>query len=580
MSFKKITLLALIMAAIMICSCLVCSADIGLDVSESEVKINLDFGEGVAGKKLAIEVFNPSKDLSGIASADSEALMEVFAFVAQTTADAEGKAEITYTPTGKSGWYTVKAGYENCEEYESERFVYVRQKDTDDLLAALRSATDASAIKNVFADPTDDSLAGYVILALDETEAYEIFDSASAAVKESIYKVLFARAEELVSTDDMKQIFSEAVFSEKLFSINDTGELKDYIEDYADVLGFADSDIYNGIYLNNTLCGSKTKTKVLKAITEYEWTDDAKADVVGTCEEIIFLTALYNENVYDRIGDMIEAAEEMLIANGANLDDMEDVTSKTDVYRSIAGEEYSDIDAFVSKLNDAIDDNSKDSDKKDNKKKTSGGGGSGSGTNMVIPGNVAAATPPDELESRFTDLENVGWAVDAIEYLAEQGIVQGKSENLFYPEAEMTRAEFAKVLVLSFDILDKDAKADFTDVKPDDWYYPYVASAYEKGIINGYGDSFGAGDPITRQDMATIVCRAMEATGMKVEAIRDYNGFADEDRISDYALEGVKTLYSAGIINGMDDDHFAPLNYATRAQVAKIIYGLLVGQEG
>ncbi len=582
MSFRKIIFSVFMTMAIMLSASFACFADIALEVTESCVKINLDFGEQIAGKKVAVEVFNPSKDFSSITTSSSENLMDVFAFVKQLNADSEGKAEISYTPKGKSGWYTVKAGYENCESYESERFVYVRQKDIDDLLTAIKNSTDTEIIKNVFAEAGGDELSGYVMLESDKTEAFPVFSEASSAVKESIYKSMLANAKDISDAESFNKFFSQAVFSEKLFSINKTKELKEYIEQYAEKLGLTESDIYNDIYLKNTLCDSNViKPKVLENIINLDWTDAQKADVVGTCEDIIFLTTVYNTNVYERLGELIKAAEDKLKENGANLDELAEVYSETDVYRYISGTNYEDLEAFIETLNDGIDKYSKDEGSSSGGGSSGGGGGGKkAGASVQIPAAADTITPPEVLRSQFKDLENAQWAVDAIEYLAQRGIVSGKAENIFDPDAQMTREEFAKVLVLTFGLSDSTAKAEFADVAPDAWYYEYVASANKKGIIKGYGDSFGTGDYITRQDLATTVTRALEAVGKKAEAKREYKGFSDDSEIADYAKESVKTLYSAGIINGMDENTFAPNGFATRAQVAKIIYGLFVSQEG
>ena len=581
MSFKKIMFLVVMTLSVMLCLNTVCFADVSLDVSEESVKIYLDFGEKIAGKKLAVEVFNPSMDFDSLTASDSETLMSVFAFVKQTTADSEGKAEVTYTPKGKSGWYTVKAGYENCEEYETARFVYVRQKDIDDMLVSLKNATDTTVIKNVLAEKTGDELSGYTMLELEETEAFAVFKDSAETVKESIYKSILAKSETITDTESVKQIFAEAVFSEKLFSINKTKELKQYIEEYAEELGFTKSEIYNNIYLKNALCDSNViKPKVLEAITEVEWTDEKKADVVGVCEDIILLTTVYNTNVYERIGEVIKAAKDKLSENGADFEALAEVKSETDVYRYISGTKYKDLEELVSALSDGIEKYSKSGGSSSGGSSGGGGGSKKTSASVEIPTKLDSVEIPTALASRFRDLENADWAVEAIEYLAKEGIVSGKSANKFDPDANMTRAEFAKVLVLAFDIADNGASVELSDVNPGDWYYEYVASAYNKGIIKGYGDSFGADDFITRQDMATIVSRALETVGKKAEKVREYEGFADEAEVAEYALENVKTLYSAGIINGMDENNFAPTAFATRAQAAKIIYGLIVGQEG
>lgn len=578
MPFKRSLVTVLITLTILSCMSLNCFADVSYEtLSDTEVKVSINFGEDAAEKLVGVTVKNPKKTTDNLESLDSNALKEVFSFVKQTTADAEGKATVTFTPTGDAGWYTVTAAYENCMNTESLRIPYVKQQAILDLIEDIKEATDDSVVRSLFVPPVhEDELAGYVILDLANTKAYDkVFKKISSdTTKNSIYGRLSNELKAAENIDDVKRIFSDVVFSEKLFSIENANELKQYIKDYDSDLGLADSDIYKGIYSSSSLCGSLVKPNVLKAIMDYEWTEESKADLVGTCEEIIFLTSLYHTNVYSRIGDMITATKEVLVEKGANLDALENVTSKTDVYRNIAGTKYADFTAFVTKLNEVIEDYSKIPNQNGTNKPSGGGGGGGG--RVSISNELVEVTTPAVLESRFKDLDNVDWAVEAIEYLAEKGIVSGKEENKFYPNEQMTREEFAKVLVLSFDLLDSKAVSKFTDVEPEDWYYAYVSSANKKGIINGYGDSFGAGNPITRQDLATIVYRTLESTGKKVKATREYKSFADEGQISDYALESIKALYSAEIINGMDELNFEPTGFATRAQVAKIIYGLLL----
>ena len=107
----------------------------------------------------------------------------------------------------------------------------------------------------------------------------------------------------------------------------------------------------------------------------------------------------------------------------------------------------------------------------------------------------------------------------------------------------------------------------------DAWYYGYVASLCEKGIITGYGKSFGTGDLITREDMAVMALRALNAKGESLNFESDE--FSDDGAISDYAKTAVYSLKNAGIINGMGDGSFAPKFNSTRAQAAKIISGLI-----
>ena len=74
--------------------------------------------------------------------------------------------------------------------------------------------------------------------------------------------------------------------------------------------------------------------------------------------------------------------------------------------------------------------------------------------------------------------------------------------------------------------------------------------------------------PITREEAATIITKAAEHKGAKKgKSI----SFADENAISDWAKEAVKSAASYGIINGYEDGNFRPESNITRAEAAKML---------
>ena len=112
-------------------------------------------------------------------------------------------------------------------------------------------------------------------------------------------------------------------------------------------------------------------------------------------------------------------------------------------------------------------------------------------------------------------------------------------------------------------------------MEKDAWYYEAVAKAYSAGIITGESDTvFGTGKNITRQDMAVMLYRTSKYINSGISDVEDYLEFLDDSLISDYAKTAVYTFKDAGIINGVSKTEFAPQNNATRAQAAKMIYGL------
>lgn len=183
-------------------------------------------------------------------------------------------------------------------------------------------------------------------------------------------------------------------------------------------------------------------------------------------------------------------------------------------------------------------------------------------------------------KATFTDCGNVLWAMEAIESLTDKGIISGYGDGTFRPDNNITRAEFAKIAVLAFGYYDENASGDFLDVTDNDWYFPYVGSAKDKGLIlgspaDGEGYVFRPLNLITREDLAVIIYRALEKEQVEfLSPDMDFE-FSDNDLISGYALEAVYALQASGIISGMGDGRFAPKANATRAQAAQMIYKAL-----
>ena len=202
-----------------------------------------------------------------------------------------------------------------------------------------------------------------------------------------------------------------------------------------------------------------------------------------------------------------------------------------------------------------------------------GGNNSGERENVSVSGGLVKPVTP-AVQFGFNDLEGYDWAKDAILTLAADGIINGKSQNVFAPGDNVTRAEFAKIIVGAFGLLDTKATADFADTPDGHWSYSYVASAVANNIVTGVSaSSFNPDGNITRQDMAAICYRALKALGVETSASGEVT-FADAGSISDYAKDAVSVLSGLGIINGKGDNKFAPGDFATRAEAAKIVHML------
>ena len=205
---------------------------------------------------------------------------------------------------------------------------------------------------------------------------------------------------------------------------------------------------------------------------------------------------------------------------------------------------------------------------------------SGGGPGIIAPGNTGAVTTPNtntNYKPDFQDLGSVEWARTAINGLAMRGMISGRDQYTFDPNANITRAEYCQILMGAINALNAKGESTFADVPSTAWYYNAVSVASQLGIVSGYGDgNFGPNDLITRQDMALMTYKTAKIMNKSLEPVNAEITFEDSHEISDYAFEAVMTLQKAGIINGMTDTTFEPHSNATRAQSAKVIFDTFV----
>lgn len=217
------------------------------------------------------------------------------------------------------------------------------------------------------------------------------------------------------------------------------------------------------------------------------------------------------------------------------------------------------------------------------KKSSSGNNNSGSTSGGSIAGGTAGSgstgvnisARPDLYNPQFADLNEASWAADAINSLAKKGILTGRTDTEFAPNASVTRAEFVKMVSTLYNLVtptSKFATQSFKDVPKDAWFFNYVEVCAQLGIVNGEGDGyFNPNALISRQEMAAIMYRTATIMGTKLTATEAVKTFADANEISDYAKAAVSALQTAGIISGTSDTTFEPALACTRAQAAVII---------
>ncbi len=174
----------------------------------------------------------------------------------------------------------------------------------------------------------------------------------------------------------------------------------------------------------------------------------------------------------------------------------------------------------------------------------------------------------------FIDIFDTDDYYAAIEFVYENGLFKGISDDQFAPELTMTRAMFVTVLGRLAGV-DPEAytETSFTDVVPGEWYAPYVEWAAENGIVLGYGDgTFGINDEITVEQAVVILARY--AAYIEAYELADAVILADYEDVTDlsmWAVEAMAWALTNEVYEGIDGELCAKAP-ASRALIAEMLY--------
>lgn len=167
----------------------------------------------------------------------------------------------------------------------------------------------------------------------------------------------------------------------------------------------------------------------------------------------------------------------------------------------------------------------------------------------------------------------------AIEALASRGIINGNGNGLFEPNATMTRAEFAAIVVRALGLTPKK-NGKFSDVELETWYAPYVGTANTYGIVNGTSDiTYNPNGTITRQEAATMVARAAKLCGMDIELDSTETRnilaqFGDYTAAASWAQSSLAFCYKTDILD-KDDVNICPTTNILRCEIAQMLFIML-----
>lgn len=160
--------------------------------------------------------------------------------------------------------------------------------------------------------------------------------------------------------------------------------------------------------------------------------------------------------------------------------------------------------------------------------------------------------------SKFVDISKNNWYFDAVQYVLENGLMNGTSANEFSPNADTTRGMIVTIL----------ARLDGVDTSGSS---PWYAAGRTWAMNADVSDGTNIEGKITREQLAAMLYRYAKLKGYDVSASADISAYTDASSVSSWAKEAMQWAVGAGLINGRTATTLAPQGNATRAEVAAIL---------
>lgn len=172
----------------------------------------------------------------------------------------------------------------------------------------------------------------------------------------------------------------------------------------------------------------------------------------------------------------------------------------------------------------------------------------------------------------FGDVAQNAWYYDAVQYVYENGLMDGTGGGAFSPAATTTRGMVVTILYRLAGQPTSASTSAFSDVAVGQWYSDAVSWASANGIVSGYGDgTFGPNDTVTREQLAAILYRFAQTQSEDVTQTGALSSFTDGGDTAQWAQSAMSWAVGNGLISGKGNGVLDPQGTATRAEVAAIL---------
>ncbi len=199
-------------------------------------------------------------------------------------------------------------------------------------------------------------------------------------------------------------------------------------------------------------------------------------------------------------------------------------------------------------------------------------GGDGKYT-FTQPGSNVTVAVKFIWDSPFSDVGDA-WYTEAVHYVYENGLMAGTGATTFDTEMKLTRAMTAQILynLEGKPQVTEDATFTDMDVAPT-WSLDAIAWAQDTGVVAGMGNNlFDPNANVTREQFAQMMYNYASYKKLDLTATGDLTQFPDGDQVSNWAETALSWANGKGLINGHAESGLLdPQGNTTRAQAASII---------
>lgn len=190
-------------------------------------------------------------------------------------------------------------------------------------------------------------------------------------------------------------------------------------------------------------------------------------------------------------------------------------------------------------------------------------------------GEELSNMPNKNYKQTFKDVPKSHWAFSYIAEMSERGVLSGYPNGYFYPDNNVTRGEFAKIMTIAAGLpLSNSSVSSYSDVKSTDWYKPYIETAryYLNGYVSGGNYYYLPESNALREDIAValVKLKGYDTTGYDISILKAM--FTDWQSISEGAQKYVAVAIEKGLISGYDDNTFRGQSGVTRAETSTLLW--------